>query len=1179
MGQTYTSKSAGFGQGALGPLGPITRTIKADLPPSSIKAQSGGRIKASTLGQAVPIVIGTGRVDGSFVLGGTRIISTTEYHIETVTETTTPTDPVQDFLHALGQGGGVAAASSGRQQYTISNGSGLDLGPVITVKEIVVPETTTKTVAVVGYVLAFDALKTGYNLISLEVDGKVVYDGENGIGESYPIRFYGGRQTTVDAVTEEMVGDNAGAYQNYVMVFLEGFPADNPPSVSAVISNAATDQAEDAIIQWLGAPPDRINDSTIGNKLAYDPTRGFMYQLFAQVEVDELSRVVLVAIDVNAEREIYRVDLEDTEAYASLTSTLWINPLRGTDYVMVRLGNGVDEILDRIYDVTTGRLVAEYAQTGDQNIRWLISTRLGTGKYVFVGHDFQTDLSGDEKQPYLTFDPSTSALSVGHVTEDSDEVCGRLCQGRSANGSVSFFGARSAGGGSIEIVELTYNGVTFTQRVVGTYLVFELDGLWYDSSLNQLILSRNMTIAGDDRNVLHVNPVNGTALAELEVDQPYRIFDQVLGRGQEKVFNRPGCVLFITNDGAGGDSDRIVRYKIAERIFQDFSEDGIVANDLLYMIQDDRQLFYITGYNQTNYTIHYLPNTVPGLVDLDLIITQVMSLAGFGALDLRFEGFSGLSSYGFTISSDTTFQTILQQIAEVYGYSFCDTGNGFYFRKAQQGDSFAVDVELGPGTIVDGGDGSSVNGSDQSDFATPIMTWFEYVSKENNYRSRPASFVMPTGVSSSIRRVRLSSPIVMSDVSAQQFVTQKHFDLQVNRRSHSVIAAPELINYLPGDIISIPYESLTYIAQIEEMAIDLRNMAVEISSKDFQTAVETTIEAVSNSEGVMITFKNATLYVHLDLPLLNYSHDLGGAGLLQYGFLSGRGQPDWPGGMAMRGSDPNTLSPIFDMPPHFEVVGIATTVLPDMPNAFAGDFTNSLTFQMIHGRAESLEDATESEVLEGVNMCFVGVPGRWEVMGFMTVVDNEDNTFTISDLAVRGSRGTEVYAAVHERGDYVVIAPAAMPRRATHALTDLGDTFWYKPLGLTQNPSFGSPSPFVISGAAEKPYAPINLDAIESAGDILLSWDYRNRLDDLAGLLTVPTNGEATLKFTVEIIENDSPQAVLRTINDIATNSLTYTAAQIAADFGSVPPSLTFRVYMISAAVGRGHRAQATITL
>ena len=72
----------------------------------------------------------------------------------------------------------------------------------------------------------------------------------------------------------------------------------------------------------------------------------------------------------------------------------------------------------------------------------------------------------------------------------------------------------------------------------------------------------------------------------------------------------------------------------------------------------------------------------------------------------------------------------------------------------------------------------------------------------------------------------------------------------------------------------------------------------------------------------------------------------------------------------------------------------------------------------------------------------------------------------------------------------------------------------------------------------------------------------------------MPLDEDAEL-YDVEIMNG---AAVMRTFAAVETNSVTYTAAQQASDWGgSVPSSFTVRVYQLSAWYGRGKRAEAVV--
>jgi hypothetical protein len=67
---------------------------------------------------------------------------------------------------------------------------------------------------------------------------------------------------------------------------------------------------------------------------------------------------------------------------------------------------------------------------------------------------------------------------------------------------------------------------------------------------------------------------------------------------------------------------------------------------------------------------------------------------------------------------------------------------------------------------------------------------------------------------------------------------------------------------------------------------------------------------------------------------------------------------------------------------------------------------------------------------------------------------------------------------------------------------------------------------------------------------------------------------EAAEAYEVDIL--DSAGDVVRVL-EAPTPQVLYAAADAQADFGSVPATLTLRVHQISAAVGRGFPATATV--
>ena len=110
------------------------------------------------------------------------------------------------------------------------------------------------------------------------------------------------------------------------------------------------------------------------------------------------------------------------------------------------------------------------------------------------------------------------------------------------------------------------------------------------------------------------------------------------------------------------------------------------------------------------------------------------------------------------------------------------------------------------------------------------------------------------------------------------------------------------------------------------------------------------------------------------------------------------------------------------------------------------------------------------------------------------------------------------------------------------------------------------------------PYAPVHVTGSRNpSGDLAIAWVRRTRLGGAwrDGTGTVPL-GEASEAYEVDIL--DGPEgSVVRTITGLTSPAATYTAAQQTADLGAPQAMVHLRVVQLSAAVGRGFFANASL--
>jgi hypothetical protein len=176
-----------------------------------------------------------------------------------------------------------------------------------------------------------------------------------------------------------------------------------------------------------------------------------------------------------------------------------------------------------------------------------------------------------------------------------------------------------------------------------------------------------------------------------------------------------------------------------------------------------------------------------------------------------------------------------------------------------------------------------------------------------------------------------------------------------------------------------------------------------------------------------------------------------------------------------------------------------------------------------------------------------------------------------------------VFCDGHRAGDaFVLLLPATLARFTT-PIGEIGRRRFFKGIAIDGDLDRAELVSAAALGTDLMPLAPVLLQAVPAGADILLSWVRRTRIGGELrdGTGEVPL-GEAAEVYEVDILSDaggTGPSGtVLRTLT-AAVPAVTYPADQIAADFGGMPPRVSIAVHQISAAVGRGFAAKATLEL
>ena len=312
----------------------------------------------------------------------------------------------------------------------------------------------------------------------------------------------------------------------------------------------------------------------------------------------------------------------------------------------------------------------------------------------------------------------------------------------------------------------------------------------------------------------------------------------------------------------------------------------------------------------------------------------------------------------------------------------------------------------------------------------------------------------------------------------------------------------------------------------------------------------------------------------LDIPLLRDGDSAGQTQTVVY-WVAG-GQPTWPGAVLFKQTGTSTVQDVGQQ--LFEVPrGLLVTAPPDMDRDVNRIVDQS--FQIfVQGGIDEFESVTEADLLAGRNLlAIVDSSGEVELLQFQTVELISSDTIEVSGL-LRGRRGTDAFASGHSINDTVYLLDAAWVDAFSQDIATIGSAQTYRGVTIGQLYEDANDIAFTDTGRDLKPYSMVHYSlADDGSSGLNLSAVRRTRIggeNDWLQTGDVPVSEESE-SYEVDILDGPGG-TVLRTLTG-ATETINYSAANITADFGSLPAELTVRWYQISAVVGRGFTREVTL--
>ena len=455
------------------------------------------------------------------------------------------------------------------------------------------------------------------------------------------------------------------------------------------------------------------------------------------------------------------------------------------------------------------------------------------------------------------------------------------------------------------------------------------------------------------------------------------------------------------------------------------------------------------------------------------------------------------------------------------------------------------------------------------DVELPRRLRLHYASTDRDYEAGEQTASRLTTGAVNVHDIEL--PIAMSDTQAAQITEILLFDLWTARNGYRTTLATEHLALAPGDPITLPVDGQQERARI--LSIDyaaLGLLTLELARDDDGNYVSYAVGNAGSFRPGVVTVSGPTEVVLLDLPALLDADNNPGYYAAMRGLLDG-----WQGASLFRSNDGGGSYTAVASASNAATMGAAAATLPDALTTI-WDRGNALSVLLDSGEMEGI---TESAVLAGGNAAALevrdgdGATLGWEVLQFAEAVQEPDGSWTLTDL-LRGRKGTEWATGLHQAGDRFVLLTGPGIIRIPMESSGIGIERPHRAVTVGTGVDSASIVEFAGNGAALEPYSPVQVRGDWDGADLVLSWIRRGRIGNAYSSGTDIPLSEETEAYEVDIL---SSSTVLRTLAG-TSQSVTYTAAQQAADWGSpVPDTFTVRVYQLSATVGRGYPAEATV--
>jgi hypothetical protein len=552
-------------------------------------------------------------------------------------------------------------------------------------------------------------------------------------------------------------------------------------------------------------------------------------------------------------------------------------------------------------------------------------------------------------------------------------------------------------------------------------------------------------------------------------------------------------------------------------------------------------------------TGHWLNGRL-GSAPLDALIAAILTDAGIDNFDS-----TALSETvdGYVIDRPMPPRSAIEPLALAYAFDAAEVGGTLTFRP--RGGDVVAEIDEDALVLPERQAPARLVRAQETELPREVSIAFS----DSGADYRRAAVISRRLVGGAARASRADLAVVTNDAAAERRADIWLQDLWAGRESAEFALPPSALALVPGDVIAVAVSGRRRVIEVRSVTDD-EARAVKAQSID-PGVFNVPLAAPRLLPPTLPTPVGPVEAVLLDLPTLTADDP---PILLRLAVFA----DPWPGPVAVWRS--------FDGA-SYERIALALApaaigeTLDDLAAGPTSRFDHVRNVRVkLHGGA--LSSISDMALFGGANAAAVQRPdGAWEVLQFADAELVGERTYRLSRL-IRGQAGSEWAVAdpLPAGAPFVLLNEHVVP--IARGLDALGRAMQLRVIAADRD--YGDAAAVALTATpastALRPLSPVHPRAVRTGDGVRFSWIRRTRRDgDSWEAIEVPL-GEEREAYELDVL---SGSTVLGTLS-AEEPSVLYPAADELADFGAAQATLSVRIVQLSATVGRGIVAAATLT-